>query len=241
MARQPLRKLMRKDQEIDIAEYTSHIVKELVGHLVGRFDKKSFTDFVEESWGTGNFLHEIGQSYREELYYINGLDICQSFDTKPFYLPHQVPSTSSLLYNKEIAARLVHDSIDSVPKDAKFSEYNIEPHSHNSDSIIIVTSRHKEKEATYFLHDRKLGFDVVIEVPLTLGSVICFPRGVSHTFRPSDTGLSTLNITNVYQEPHTKGFSAASPCDFDKARLMTYNDYQSALYKYVSVQIDPCQ
>ena len=70
---------------------------------------------------------------------------------------------------------------------------------------------------------------MIVEVPLAFGSAICFPRNISHTFLPSDVGLSTLNVTSSYIKPQTKGFSYPSLYNFDNATLMSFDDYQISL------------
>ncbi len=105
------------------------------------------------------------------------------------------------------------------------SQYNIEPHFHEVDSIIIVTSTYKSKRGKYLLHDNRLGFETIIEIPLCFGNVIGFPRYVNHTFKPSDTGLSTLNTTDSLIQPQTEGFSYTSTCNFDEAMVMSYSDF----------------
>jgi hypothetical protein len=204
-------------------------IETIVQSIVGSTSIDGFKSFVNQSWKQGEFLYFVDQSYYDILHFINDLDKDNRFDTKPFYLPHQLPSTSTLLYTKQFAARLVHDSPDEQSRYLKFSEYNIEPHHHKVDSIIIATSKHKLMSAKFIIHDRKLGFDTVIEVPFDFGSVICLPRFVDHTVLPSDVGISTLNITETYIQPNTNGFSQPSKYNFDEAKVMSYQKYINIL------------
>ena len=217
---------MKKNEDFHL------LIKEIMKSIIGDTTQTGFSNFVNKSWHTGNFLYHLNSRYHSDMYLINSLDKNEKFLTQLFYLPHQVPSTSTLIYKEELYARLVHDSFnDKGAINIKFNEFNIEPHYHIVDSMIIVTSQHKNKPGKYFIHDKKLGFDTIIEVPLVFGSIVCFPRNVSHTFLPSDSGLSTLNITNAYIQPHTKGFSYPAPCDFNDAVIMTYDNYHMSLNK----------
>jgi hypothetical protein len=204
-------------------------IEMIVQSIVGNTSIQGFKNFVNQSWKQGEFLYYVDQSYYSMLDFINELDKDKRFDTKPFYLPHQLPSTSTLLYTKQFSARLVHDSPDKQSRYLKFSEYNIEPHYHEVDSIIIATSKHKFMSAKFLVHDRRLGFDAVIKVPFDFASVICLPRFVDHTVLPSDVGISTLNITDIYIQPNTSGFSHPSKSNFDDAEVLSYQKYQNIL------------
>ncbi|HLO88797.1 MAG TPA: hypothetical protein VK203_27835 [Nostocaceae cyanobacterium] len=197
--------------------------------ITGDTSKKGLQDYVRQSWSKGQILLSVDEHYYSILQIIHSLHVDDRFQTESFYLPHQLPSTSTLLYNQEFAARLVHDSPDDEHKYTKFSQYNIEPHYHEVDSIIIVTSQHKHRHGYFMIHDTRLGFDAVIKIPLDFGSIICFPNFVAHTFIPSDVGLSTLNITDSYTPPQTNGFSHPSVCDFDKAVVISYPEWQKKL------------
>jgi hypothetical protein len=212
------------------------ILEKIVSSIIGDITKVRFKKFVANSWKTGNFAFCINQIYYSELIKLHSLDKHDELETRPdFHLSHQLPSTSTLLYEKEFSARLVHDSPDPRCTNLKFKEFNIEPHYHGVDSIIIVTSQHTAEAGKYFLHDQRLGFHTIIEIPLTFGSVVCFPRNISHTFKPSDVGLSTLNITEYYIEPCTPGFSYPSLCNFDEAVIMSYTNYQVAFNEQLGI------
>ncbi|KJH71577.1 hypothetical protein [Aliterella atlantica] len=204
-------------------------IEKIIKSVVGDISKQGLKDFIYQSWDKGEILFNVDECYHSSLEFINGLDKDKRFSTASFYLPHQLPSTSTLLYTKEFAARLVHDSAGEKYKHIKFNEYNIEPHHHEVDSIIIATSKCKLTDAEFIIHDSRLKFDTVVRIPFGFASVVCFPRFVNHTFLPSDVGLSTLNITDSYVQPHTNGFSHPAPCNFDDAVVMSYNDYQTML------------
>lgn len=201
-------------------------IEKIVQSLAGDISKQRLKDFIHQSWEQRKILLNVDEYYHSSLELINTLDKNKLFETAPFYLPHQLPSTSTLLYVKEFVARLVHDSPNDKSKDIKFDEYNIEPHYHEVDSIIIATSKCKLKSAEFVIHDPRLEPDTVVRIPFDFGSVVCFPRFVNHTFISSDVGLSTLNITDRYIQPHTNNFSHPAICDFDKAVEMSYCNYQ---------------
>lgn len=77
------------------------------------------------------------------------------------------------------------------------------------------------------IYDRR--FDAVVRIPFDFASVVCFPRGVNHTFIPSDIGLSTLNITDSYIQPHTNSFSYPATCNFDDVKVISYDNYQKLI------------
>ncbi|PSB11216.1 hypothetical protein C7B62_06605 [Pleurocapsa sp. CCALA 161] len=217
------------DKTILISSIHNEIEK-IVNSIVGDITQQRFKDFIRQSWDEGKILFNVDECYHPSLELINTLDKDKLFETAPFYLPHQLPSTSTLLYMKEFAARLVHDSPhDDKSKDIKFNEYNIEPHYHEVDSIIIATSKYKLTSADFVIHDPRLEFDTVVRIPFDFASVVCFPRFVNHTLMPSDVGISTLNITDKYIQPHTNNFSQVATCDFDKAVKMSYYDYQKLM------------
>ncbi|MBW4502839.1 MAG: hypothetical protein KME57_25560 [Scytonema hyalinum WJT4-NPBG1] len=204
-------------------------IEKIVRSIVGDISKDRLRDFIHQHWDKGEFFFNVDESLHSSIELINTLDQDKQFETVPFYSPHQVPSTSTLVYEKEFAARLVHDSADEKSKYMKFSEYNIEPHYHEVDSIIIATSKCQSRSAEFMIHDSRLGSDAVVRIPFDFGSVVCFPRGVNHTFIPSDIGLSTLGITDRYIRPDTNGFSHPATYNFDDAVVMSYRDYQNLM------------
>lgn len=215
-----------RNKTIPISSIHNEIEK-LIQSIVGDITQQKFKDFIRQSWNQGKILFNVAKCHHSTLELINTLDKDKRFQTAFFYLPHQLPSTSTLLYTKEFAARLVHDSHDEKSKYKNFNEYNIEPHYHEVDSIIIATSKSKVTNAEFMLHDSRLGFDAIVKIPFDFASVICFPSFVNHTFIPSDTGLSTLNITDRYIQPHTNGFSHPAKCNFDDLKVISYCDYQN--------------
>lgn len=204
-------------------------IEKIVKSVVGDISKQGLKDFIWQSWDKGKILFNVDECYHSSIEFINNLDKDERFQTASFYLPHQLPSTSTLIYTKEFAARLVHDSPEKKSKYIKFNEYNIEPHYHEVDSIIIATSKGKLTNAEFIIHDSRLEVNTIVRIPFGFASVVCFPRFVNHTFIPSDIGLSTLNITDSYIQPHTNGFSHPAPCNFDDAVVMSYYDYQTLL------------
>lgn len=220
--------------KINLVSNIHNEIEKIVQSIIGDITQQKFKDFIRQSWNQGQILFNVAKCHHSTLELINALDKDKRFQTAFFYLPHQLPSTSTLLYKKEFAARLVHDSHDEKSKYKKFNEYNIEPHYHEVDSIIIATSKSRVTNAEYMIHDSRLGFDAIVKIPFDFASVICFPSFVNHTFIPSDTGLSTLNITDSYIQPHTTSFSHPATCDFDNAVVMFYDDYQKRMRRNIS-------
>ena len=129
-------------------------IEEIIKSIVGNITQVQFIDFINKSWKAGNFLYRIDNCFHPNLCLINSLDKDEKFLTESFHLPHQVPSTSTLVYKKGLHARLVHDSFnDKGSVSTRFDQFNIEPHYHIVDSLIIVTSEHKENPGKFFLWD----------------------------------------------------------------------------------------
>ena len=204
-------------------------IESLVRSITGNITRQGIHDCVTAYWLDGLILSTVSARFHALLTCINNADKDPSLITEVFHAPWQVASTSTLLYDNDFAARLVHDSAESKSRYNSFKQYNIEPHYHPLDSILVVTSCYSHKGAEFILHDKRLGYDAVIRIPIRFGSIVFIPRLVSHTFLPSDNGLSTINITERYIRPSSPGFSFPSPCDFDMARSYLYADYNSLL------------
>lgn len=92
-----------------------------------------------------------------------------------------------------VAARLVFD-----PPNSATNPEPIEFHTHPTETVIAVT----RGSGSYLVcHRDELGRDVIVEVPLTAGSVVCFPAGVVHTIEVGADGIETLNITDRLNQP----------------------------------------
>ncbi|HYU14493.1 MAG TPA: hypothetical protein VEL05_00410 [Candidatus Acidoferrum sp.] len=92
-----------------------------------------------------------------------------------------------------VAARLVFDA----PESAETPEA-IEFHTHPTESIIAVM---KGSGCYQMCHRDDDGEEVVVDVPLTAGSVVCFPADVVHTIVVGADGIETLNITDRLNQP----------------------------------------
>jgi hypothetical protein len=94
---------------------------------------------------------------------------------------------------ENIAARLVFD-----PPNSPTSPEPIEFHTHPVESIIAVL----RGSGSYLVcHRDEHGRDVVVDVPLTAGSIVCFPADVVHTIEVGSEGVETLNITDRLNQP----------------------------------------
>jgi hypothetical protein len=92
-----------------------------------------------------------------------------------------------------VSARLVFD-----PPESPETPAPIEFHTHPADSIIAVVSG----SGSYRMCRRDAdGSDVVIDVPLSAGSVVCFPADVIHTIVIGPDGIETLNLTDRLNQP----------------------------------------
>ena len=133
-----------------------------------------------------------------------------------------------------VAARVVFDP----PSSAERPE-PIEFHTHPVDSVIAVL---RGGGSYRMCHRDAAGREVVVDVPLEAGSVVCFPGDIVHTIECGASGIETLNITDRLNQPawrddpallHTG--PAASPdfaCASDPpagAPLVAYTDFAPGL------------
>ncbi|HET7500892.1 MAG TPA: hypothetical protein VFK02_07820 [Kofleriaceae bacterium] len=114
-----------------------------------------------------------------------------------------------------VAARLVVD-----PPSSPEHPEPIEFHTHPVESVIAVL---RGGGSYQMCHRDAAGRDVVVNVPLEAGSVVCFPRDIVHTIECGAQGIETLNITDRLNQPAwrddptlTSTGPAASP-DFARA------------------------
>jgi len=92
-----------------------------------------------------------------------------------------------------IAARLVFD-----PPSSPEQPEPIEFHTHPVDSVIAVL----RGGGSYRICQRDAAQrDVVVDVPLDAGTLVCFPGGVVHTIECGAQGIETLNITDRLNQP----------------------------------------
>jgi hypothetical protein len=92
-----------------------------------------------------------------------------------------------------VAARLVFD-----PPNSPQQPEPIEFHTHPVDSVILVV---RGGGSYRMCHRDAAGRDVVVDVPLEAGSVVCFPGDVVHTIECGAEGIETLNITDRLNQP----------------------------------------
>jgi hypothetical protein len=94
---------------------------------------------------------------------------------------------------EHVAARLVFD-----PPNSPERPETIEFHTHPVDSVIAVL---RGGGSYRVCHRDGAGRDVVVDVPLDAGTVVCFPGGVVHTIECGVHGVETLNITDRLNQP----------------------------------------
>jgi hypothetical protein len=109
--------------------------------------------------------------------------------------PDQPICPSRHLFGDEasVAARVVID-----PPNSPERPETIEFHTHPVESVIVVLNG----GGSYCMcHHDAAGREVVVEVPLEAGSVICFPGDIVHTIECGPQGIETLNITDRLNQP----------------------------------------
>jgi len=92
-----------------------------------------------------------------------------------------------------VAARLVFD-----PPNSPAQPETIEFHTHPVESVIVVL---RGGGSYRMCHRDASGRNVVVDVPLEAGSVVCFPSDVVHTIECGPAGIETLNITDRLNQP----------------------------------------
>jgi hypothetical protein len=95
--------------------------------------------------------------------------------------------------SERVAARVVFDP----PSSAERPE-EIEFHTHPVESVIAVL---RGGGSYRMCHRDASGRDVIVNVPLEAGWVVCFPRDVVHTIDCGAQGIETLNITDRLNQP----------------------------------------
>lgn len=94
---------------------------------------------------------------------------------------------------ERVAARVVFDP-PSSPEQPEIIEF----HTHPVDSVIAVL---RGGGSYRMCHRDADGRDVIVDAPLEVGSVVCFPRDVVHTIDCGAQGIETLNITDRLNQP----------------------------------------
>src|SRR6185503_20553853 len=95
--------------------------------------------------------------------------------------------------HERVAARVVFD-----PPSSPERPEAIEFHTHPVESLIAVL---RGGGSYRMCHKDTAGRDVIVDVPLEAGSVVCFPRDVVHTIDCGSQGIETLNITDRLNQP----------------------------------------
>ena len=203
-----------------ISEAAISDLLEFMDEMLGGRTRACFQDFVRSNWVKGTYARRSDSDFKAVIHELATLYESGQFEIEPCYRPDQLKASNTTIYNNEYAIRLVKDSPDPAPFDQPMSDYNIEPHYHYVDSIIIVASEPKTNAGHFFLHRQESGGSIVASVPLDFGNIICFPQYVNHTFKPSDTGLMTLNMTDRLIVPQTPEFGSDAPISLDDFPLV---------------------
>ncbi|HYO52229.1 hypothetical protein [Archangium sp.] len=160
--------------------------------LDGQIPRDRFRRFVLAQWNAKRFAFQASE--------VDGLvrkvaALAETAGITHHGRPDQPVCPSRHFFGDQgsIAARLVFD-----PPNSPTSPEPIEFHTHPVESVIAVM----RGSGSYLVcHRDELGRDVVVEVPLTAGSVVCFPAGVVHTIEVGSEGVETLNITDRLNQP----------------------------------------
>lgn len=201
------------------AQEAIHSLLDRMDALIGGRSQAHFRRFVLDRWDKGNFAFRVDEDFRKLIDELVELYEAGELDATDCYKPGQLPASNATLYSDSYAIRMVKDSPDNAPIKQRIADYNIEPHIHFVPSIIIVANRPKEFTGHYLVHRPNGNDGYVAAVPLEFGNVICFPENVSHTFKPSDTGLFTINMTEKLIVPQTPDFGADAPVSLDNLEL----------------------
>jgi hypothetical protein len=194
---------------------------ECMDRLIGGRSKTDFKQFVAERWDAGNYAFVAPDYFRGPIAHLCDAYERQLFKIDNCYRPDQLPASNATVYNDSYAIRLVKDSPDPHPADQPVSQYNIEPHIHFVETILIVTSKPKSFTGHYLLHRKEGDDEFVSSVPLEHMNAVCFPNNVNHTFKPSDTGLLSINMTSDLIVPQTPEFGADATIDMDALPIRT--------------------
>lgn len=187
----------------------------LMQTLLGGLSQRDFRRFVHTAWRQDRYAMRLPNETHELLDRVAEALIERQLDVTDCFRADQPCAINGTLWDDEFAIRVVSDSPDGRPVSEPISHYNIEPHFHFADSIIIVASRPKGFTGNYLLHRIVDGEDFIIETPLQFGNVIAFPAGVNHTFKPSGNGLITINMTHELIVPQTPNFGADTWVNLD--------------------------
>ena len=71
------------------------------------------------------------------------------------------------------------------------------------------------------LHRGEEGGEYLAKVSLDWGNIVCLPSYVTHAFKPSDTGLVTINMTDELITSQTADFGAEAPRSLDGLPVRT--------------------
>lgn len=189
--------------------------------IIGGRTQRDFRRFVLERWAEGSFSFQVRKEFCALLDELVALYDAGELDATDCYQPGQLPASNATLYTETYAIRMVRDSPDGAPRDQPISEYNIEPHIHFVPSIVIVANRPNDFVGRYVLHRLDDETEYVASVPLEFGNLVCFPENISHTFKPSDTGLFTINMTERLIIPQTSQFGADAPISMDNLPVVS--------------------
>jgi hypothetical protein len=168
-------------------------IDELLGAVLDQsVSRAQLREFVVAQWDARRFAFraELGAAWLARV-----ASLAETAGVTYHGRPDQPVCPSRHLFGdrERVAARLVFD-----PPNSPERPEPIEFHTHPVDSVIAVL----RGGGSYRVCQRDgAGRDVVVDVPLDAGMVVCFPGGVVHTIECGAHGVETLNITDRLNQP----------------------------------------
>jgi hypothetical protein len=168
-------------------------IDELIGAVLDRnVTSAQLQEFVMAQWNAKRFAFRSGAI---EAWVAKVAALAETGGVTYHGRPDQPICPSRHLFGDDdrVAARVVFDP----PNSAERPEA-IEFHTHPVESVIAVL---RGGGSYRMCHRDAAERDVIVDVPLEAGSVVCFPRDVVHTIDCGAQGIETLNITDRLNQP----------------------------------------
>ncbi len=168
-------------------------IDELLGAVVDRtITRAQLRDFVIVQWSAKRFAF---RSEPSAAWVPKVAALAETAGVTHHGRPDQPICPSRHLFGDDVgvAARVVFD-----PPNSPERPETIEFHTHPVESVIAVLRGGGNYRVC---HRDTAGRDVVVNVPLEAGTVICFPGDVVHTIECGRQGIETLNITDRLNQP----------------------------------------
>jgi len=168
-------------------------IDELLGAVLDRtVSRAELREFVVTQWNAKRFAFRAGAI---AAWVPKVAALAERAGVTHHGRPDQPICPSRHLFGDDasVAARLVFD-----PPNSPERPEPIEFHTHPVESVIVVL---RGGGSYRMCHRDAAGRDVVVDVPLEAGSVVCFPGDIVHTIECGAEGVETLNITDRLNQP----------------------------------------